>query len=85
MYIGNNNSITTTAITQEPNKISPIQNIFVNDFKGLEELVATNECIYLVDRQLKKYRIEQMNSATFKQIQVSSPTMSAVIRKMAPR
>ena len=54
IYIVNNNSTTTTTTTvaQEPNKKSPIQNICINAFKGLYEVVATNEFTYLVDRQL---------------------------------
>ena len=81
MYIGNNNFTTKTTVTQETNNVSPIKIIFINDFKGLEEVVATNECTYLVDRQLKKDRIKKINPAIFKQVQVSSPTMSVIIRK----
>ena len=42
IYIEKNNSITTTTVNQEPNKKYPITNIFINAFKGLEEVVATN-------------------------------------------
>ena len=42
MYIANNNSTTTTTVTQETNKKSPIKYIFIDTFKGLEEVVATS-------------------------------------------
>ena len=83
MYIGDNRSTTTTTTTTQQifNKTSPIRKMFINDFKRLDEVVATNKCTYLVDKQLKKDRIEQKNPAILKQVQVTSPTMLVILRK----
>ena len=43
--------------------------------------MTTNECTYLVDRQLKKDRMKQNKPSEFKQVQVTSPEMAVIIRK----
>ena len=43
--------------------------------------MAPNECTYLVNRQLKKDRIEQCKASKFKQAQVTSPKMVVIVRK----
>ena len=50
MYLGNEKAFTATTQQTKPNKKSPIKTTFINTFKGLEELEATNERTYLVDR-----------------------------------
>ena len=67
MYIGNEKFFTSTT-HQTSSTSSPIKDTFINESKGLEEVVETKECTYLVDRQLKQDILERNKPSKFKQV-----------------
>ena len=50
IYLGKSKSFTTSSKQTLPRSKYSIKNTFINTFKGLENVVATNECTCLVDR-----------------------------------